>query len=49
MKTEFVWTDELVLEFARISTQGSYGIYNGAKSLESKMTIFKNQYYQSKM
>jgi len=40
-KKEFVWTDKLVKEFAKVTTLGSYGIYDGAKSIDSKLKIFK--------
>tara|TARA_R100000995_G_scaffold70727_1_gene39320 strand:+ start:5484 stop:5819 length:336 start_codon:yes stop_codon:yes gene_type:complete len=37
----FVWTDELVLEFAKISMKGPYGSYKGCKSTEQKLIRFK--------
>jgi len=38
---DFVWTDKLVLEFNKISTSGSYGIYSDCKSIKSKLKKFK--------
>jgi len=40
-KKEFIWTDKLVKEFAKISTLGSYGIYDGARTIDTKLKIFK--------
>lgn len=40
-KPNFKWNDELVLEFAKLSTIGSYGIFEGMKSIEDKLTKFK--------
>jgi len=40
-KKEFTWTDKLVKEFAKVSTLGSYGIYENAKSIDKKLKIFK--------
>ena len=37
----FIWTDELVLEFAKISMKGPYGSYKGCKSTEQKLIKFK--------
>lgn len=42
-KPSFKWTDELVLEFAKLSTLGSYGIFEGAVSIEDKLIKFKAQ------
>ena len=38
---QFKWTDKLVLEFAQVVSEGSYGDYNNCKSKESKMNRFK--------
>lgn len=38
---KFIWTDELVLEFAKVATKGSYGDYQDCKTLESKLEKFK--------
>ena len=35
------WTDKDMLTFARIASEGSYGEYEGCKSLESKLTRYK--------
>ena len=35
------WTDDLVIEFARATTQGGYGDYYGCKSIHSKLQRFK--------
>lgn len=40
-KPKFKWTDELVLEFAKLSTMGSYGIFEDTKHIEDKLTKFK--------
>ena len=37
----FKWTDALVMEFARIFTEGPYGQYEGCRSMESKLERFK--------
>ena len=37
----FEWTDELVLQFAKVTTQGGYGEYRGCKSVQSKLERFK--------
>lgn len=37
----FVWTEELVLEFAKVSQQGSYDEYRGCKKIEQKLEKFK--------
>ena len=39
-KDYFEWTDELVCEFALISTRGSYGEYRGCKTREDKLQKF---------
>ena len=41
LKKEFIWTDELALEFAKVSTLGAYGDYEGCKSASSKLRMFK--------
>jgi len=38
---EFNWTDKLVLEFSKLSTKGSYGIFENAKNLKDKLKIYK--------
>jgi hypothetical protein len=38
---EFEWTDDRVLKFARICTQGSYGDYTNCKNAEQKLERFK--------
>ena len=35
------WTDELVLEFARINCQGPYGCYRGCNTIHKKLAKFK--------
>lgn len=40
-KPNFKWTDELVIEFAKLSTLGSYGIFDGMKSIGDKLEQFK--------
>lgn len=40
-KKKFVWTDELVLDFAIVSQRGQYGLYEGAKTIKDKLKIFK--------
>jgi len=40
-KPNFKWTDELVLEFAKLSTLGSYGIFEDTKHIEDKLYKFK--------
>tara|TARA_R100001443_G_scaffold17872_1_gene28484 strand:+ start:7415 stop:7660 length:246 start_codon:yes stop_codon:yes gene_type:complete len=40
-KKEFVWTDELALEFAKTTTLGPYGDYRGCKTASSKLRMFK--------
>jgi DNA-directed RNA polymerase alpha subunit len=37
----FNWKDEQVLKFAKMSTQGSYGIFKGVKNLQEKLEVFK--------
>jgi hypothetical protein len=41
-KQKFEWTDELVMEFARANTEGSYR-FNGESKISKKLEIFKNQ------
>jgi hypothetical protein len=38
---DFKWTDERVLEFSKTCTQGSYGDYDGCKTIKSKLIRFK--------
>ena len=38
---KLIWTDDLVLKFAKISTQGLYGDYKNAKTIKEKLEIFK--------
>jgi hypothetical protein len=38
---KFKWNDELVLEFAKLSTLGSYGIFEDTRSIEDKLSKFK--------
>jgi len=40
-KPNFKWNDELVMEFVRISTLGSYGIFQEAKTIGEKLIKFK--------
>lgn len=35
------WTDEDMLIFAKINTEGSYGDYRGCKTLISKLNKYK--------
>ena len=39
--SHFEWDDEKVLEFAKASTTGTYGDYQGCKTLKLKMERFK--------
>ena len=39
--TQFEWTDDLVKEFARVYSLGSYGEYRGLKKLDDKLERFK--------
>lgn len=41
LKEELIWTDNLVLKFAKVSTQGLYGDYKNAKTIKEKLEIFK--------
>jgi|TARA_Y100000034_G_scaffold60614_1_gene73645 uncharacterized protein YutD len=41
-ENEFVWTDELVAEFALESTHGSHGLYSGCKTRQEKLDRFKD-------
>ena len=41
---KFKWTDELVLEFAKLSTMGSYGIFDDTRNIEDKLDKFKQVY-----
>lgn len=38
---EFEWSDDRVLKFARVCTQGSYGDYADCKNAEQKLARFK--------
>jgi hypothetical protein len=38
---KFKWNDLLVLEFAKLSTMGSYGIFEDTRTLEEKLNKFK--------
>jgi len=35
------WTDKLVKEFAKVTTEGAYGMYHGCKTIEDKLQKFK--------
>ena len=35
------WTDELVMKFAKVFTEGPYGNYEGCKTMEAKLQRFK--------
>jgi len=41
MDNNFIWTDKLVAEFARISAGGQYEKYKGAKTIKDKLKILK--------
>lgn len=41
MNEVFIWTDELVMEFVKVATMGSYGDYTGLKKLDDKLERFK--------
>ena len=38
---KLIWTDDLVLKFAKVSTQGLYGDYKNSKTIKEKLEIFK--------
>ena len=38
---EFKWTDELVLQFTKVSQSGPYGDYSGLKKIKDKLQRFK--------
>ena len=40
---KLIWTDDLVLKFAKVSTQGLYGDYKNAKTIKEKLEIFKTE------
>lgn len=40
-KKRFKWTDQLAMQFARITAAGQYGPYRNAKSMKQKLFIFK--------
>jgi len=42
LKNNFNWNDYLVIEFAKISSRGSYGVYSDCKGLTQKLDRFKN-------
>ncbi len=35
------WTDKDMIRFARIASEGAYGLYSGCRSLESKLNRYK--------
>lgn len=35
------WTDKDMIEFARVSSQGAYGKYEGCRTLESKLKKYE--------
>ena len=37
----FKWNDQLVREFVRVTCGGQYGDYKGCKTVEQKLTRFK--------
>ena len=39
--TQFEWNDDLVMQFVKISTMGSYGDYKGLKNINDKLERFK--------
>lgn len=39
---EFVWTDELVLNFVRIYHKGKFDAYSEARTVGQKMAVFKS-------
>lgn len=41
LSDDFEWTDERVLEFGKVVTMGSYGDYDGCKTMVSKLKRFK--------
>ena len=47
-KPNFKWNDELVLEFAKLHTMGSYGIFEDTRSIEDKLNKFKAHQEQKK-
>lgn len=47
-KPNFKWNDELALEFAKLSTMGSYGLFEDTRSIEDKLTKFKAYVEQRK-
>ena len=40
-RTDMRWTDELVREFVKVATSGSYGDYDDCYTLNAKMKRFK--------
>ena len=43
MRGGSTWTDNDMLVFAKISTEGSYGDYSGCRSLASKLDVYRNK------
>jgi len=41
MENELKWNDVDLLEFAKVSSQGAYGIYTGCNKIEQKLERFK--------
>lgn len=41
-KSEFLWTDETVLEFAIVAQRGSYGDYYRLRKIGDKLKRFKD-------
>ena len=39
--SDFQWNDDLVMEFSKIATEGSYGDYSECKKLSEKIERFK--------
>ena len=35
------WTDKDMIRFARIASEGAYGLYSRCKSIESKLSRYK--------
>lgn len=38
---KFKWNDELVYEFVKLATAGSYGVFAGLRTLDEKLSKFK--------
>lgn len=43
MRGGSTWTDNDMVVFAKISTEGSYGDYSGCRSLASKLDVYRNK------